>query len=84
MPTPPSSLVLGHAQGAPRYFLADRPVSGGDVLQLCCSGGWVAGRFEWDAGTGRAPTFYFSIELEGGGVAQQHLELPARAVMRWP
>jgi hypothetical protein len=61
------SLRLGRAQGADRFFLLDRPVSGGDVVQMCASG-----------------AFYFSIELDGGGVAQLHLPIPDRALLRWP
>jgi hypothetical protein len=78
------ALELGRAQGAARYFLLGRPVGGGDVVQLCCSGGWVTGRFEWDAGEGGAPTFYFSIEIAGGGVAQQAIVIPDGALLRWP
>lgn len=82
---PSGSLRLGRAQGADRYFLLDRPVSGGDNVQLCTSGGWITGRFEWDAGRGDDPRFYFSVELEGGGdVAQLHFPIPERALLRWP
>lgn len=84
MPGPSGSLQLGRAQGAPRYFLLDRSIGGGDIVQLCTSGGWITGRFEWDAGTGGVPTFYFSVELEGGGVAQLHFAIPDRALLRWP
>jgi hypothetical protein len=79
-----SSLKLGHAQGADRFFLLERPVSGGDIVQMCASGGWITGRFEWDTGQGGAPTFYFSVELEGGGVAQLQFPIPERALLRWP
>jgi len=79
-----ASLVIVHAQGVARYSLLDRPLSGGDIVQLCCSGGWITGRFEWDGDVGAPPHFYFSIELEGGGVAQQRLPLPDGALMRWP
>lgn len=79
-----STLRLGTAQGSTRYFLEDRVVSGGDIVQLCCSGGWLTGRFEWDAGLAKAPTFYFSIELEGGAVSQLSIDLPDSALMRWP
>jgi hypothetical protein len=78
------SLRLGRAQGTDRYFLGDRIVRGGDLVELCCSGGWIKGRFEWDPGMEAAPMFYFSIELDGGGVMQHALELPDRALMRWP
>jgi hypothetical protein len=84
MTTSSGSLQLGHAQGAPRYFLLERPVQGGDIVQLCTSGGWVTGRFEWDAGMGGVPTFYFSVELDGGGVAELSFPIPERALLRWP
>jgi len=72
------------AQGAERWFLDDRPLNGGDIVQLCCSGGWLTGRFECDAGTSDAPTFFFSIELGAGRVAQQSLVLPKGALLRRP
>lgn len=84
MPLSASSLRLGRAQGADRFFLHDRPVGGGDIVQLCTSGGWITGRFEWDAGVGGVPTFYFSVELEGGGVTQLDFPIPERALLRWP
>jgi hypothetical protein len=85
MPGPSGSLRLGRAQGADRYYLLDRPVSGGDCIQLCTSGGWITGRFEWDAGRDAPPSFYFSVELEGGGdVAQLHFAIPEGALLRWP
>jgi hypothetical protein len=83
MSSPTGSLRLGRAQGADRFFLLDRPISGGDVVQMCASGGWITGRFEWDAGVGGVPTFYFSVELDGGGVAQLHFPIPERALLRW-
>lgn len=84
MASPSGSLRLGHAQGTDRYFLGDRPLQGGDIVQLCASGGWITGRFEWDAGRGGEPTFFFSIELEGGGVEQLSFAIPDRALLRWP
>jgi hypothetical protein len=83
MASGPSTLVLGHAQGARRWFLCGRPLSGGDVVQLCCSGGWITGRFEWGAEMDARPFFYFSIEVEGGRVAEQSLAIPDGALMRW-
>lgn len=79
-----SWLRLAPAQGSVRYFLDDRVLHGGDIVELCCSGGWLKGRFEWDPGMGTAPSFHFSIELGGGEVAPQVLELPERALLRWP
>ncbi|AKU99583.1 hypothetical protein AKJ09_06247 [Labilithrix luteola] len=64
-----------------RWFLEERPLSGGDIVQLCCSGGWLTGRFEWDAGGG-PPSLHFSIELGGGRVAEQVIELPEGALLR--
>jgi hypothetical protein len=84
MASPSGTLRLGRAQGADRYFLLDRPISGGDVVQVCASGGWITGRFEWDSGEGGVPTFYFSIELAGGGVAQLDFPIPEGALLRWP
>lgn len=84
MPFPAGFLTLGHAQGSTRYFLLDRPISGGDVIELCASGGWLTGRFEWDAGIDGEPMFYFSVELDGGGVEQLSFPIPDRALLRWP
>ncbi len=84
MPGTAGSLQLAHAQGTVRYSLLGRVLSGGDVIQLCCSGGWVTGRFEWEGSTEAPPSFYFSIELDGGGIAQQVLAIPDRALLRWP
>jgi hypothetical protein len=80
MPSATGTLRLVTAQGTQRYALLDKVISGGDILELCCSGGWITGRFEWDTG----PTFFFSIEVEGGKVAQQSLPLPDGALLRWP
>jgi hypothetical protein len=78
------TLQLAHAQGTIRYALLGRPLSGGDIVQLCCSGGWITGRFEWEGSTELPPSFYFSIELEGGRIAQQAVPIPDRALLRWP
>jgi hypothetical protein len=82
--TEASALVLGTSLGVPRYLLDGRPLQGGDVVSLCCSGGWVTGRFEWDAGSETRPTFHFSIELGGGRVSMQAIELPDGALLRRP
>lgn len=78
----PETLTLGRAQGAARYMLGGRGLSGGDLVQLCCSGGWITGRFECDSGTGQQPTFYFSVEVGGGKVEQQSLVIPEGALLR--
>lgn len=78
------ALRLGRAQGGERFFLVGRPISGGDVVQICASGGWLTGRFECDAGSGATPMFYFSVELEGGGVEQLRFPIPENALLRWP
>ncbi len=76
------TLTVMHAQGSQRYALLGRPLSGGDVVQLCCSGGWLTGRFERDADG--PPRFHFSIELEGGGVQPHAIDVPDGALLRWP
>ena len=75
-------LTLGRAQGSTRYLLGGKVLSGGDVLQLCCSGGWLTGRFEWDRNEASPPMFFFSIELGGGRVEQQSIALPEGALLR--
>ncbi|AKF11686.1 hypothetical protein [Sandaracinus amylolyticus] len=76
------SLRRGIARGGEAWFLNDRSLHGGDIVELCCSGGWITGRFEHDVGTGGAPTFFFSIELGEGRVAQMSISLPEGALMR--
>ena len=83
MSVPSGTIELTYAQGTARYSLLGRALSGGDVVQLCCSGGWITGRFEWEGTTEASPSFYFSIELDGGGVAQQVLSIPDGALLRW-
>jgi hypothetical protein len=83
MSSEPGTLVLAHAQGARRWFLRDRPLSGGDIVALCCSGGWITGRFEWGAGMDAQPFFFFSIELGEGKVSPQSLAIPEGALLRW-
>jgi hypothetical protein len=53
-------------------------------MQLCFSGGWVTGRFEWSGDPGERPRFSCSIELDGGGVEEHVVEIPDRALLRWP
>ena len=67
-----------------RYYLADRPVHGGDTLQLCFSGGWVTGRYEWNADPSERPRFHCSIELEGGEVEECSIPIPEGALLRRP
>lgn len=78
----PETLRLAPAQGTLRWTLGGRVLHGGDIIQLCCSGGWLTGRFEVGSDVDARPTFYFSIELEGGRVAQQSLEIPEGALLR--
>ena len=78
------TLDLRDGAGGPRYYLAGRPVAGGAIVQLCLSGGWVTGRFEWMGETGDKPRFHFSVELAGGGAEQHALDMPDRALLRWP
>jgi len=80
----PGVLELVRAQGTVRYALLGRALSGGDIVQLCCSGGWLTGRFEWSGEFDTPPCFFFSIELQGGRVDQRMLDLPDGALLRWP
>ena len=66
-----------------KHVLSGRVVHGGDPVQLCFSGGWVTGRYEWE-GPEHPPRFHFSVELAGGRVWESHLELPGDALLRWP
>lgn len=84
MSTAGATLTVVQAQGTKRWGLAGRPLSGGDIVQLCCSGGWLMGRFEWHGDVATPPSFHFSIELAGGAVAQQTIVLPEGAILRWP
>ncbi len=84
MPSAPAPLRPGPNPALPRYYLGERALSGGDVLQLCISGGWVTGRYEYDPGIQPHPRFHFSIELDGGSQSQQAIELPEGALVRWP
>lgn len=77
----PTTLRLVPARGAVRYALDDRVLGGGDLIELCCSGGWLTGRFEWDGDVAEPPRFFFSIECVGG-VAQQSLAIPENALVR--
>lgn len=78
------SLELREAQGRLRFFLDGRMVSGGSTLELCFSGGWVVGRFEWSGDPSEAPRFHASIELAAGGVVEHCIALPDGAHLRWP
>ena len=66
-----------------RYCLAGRPINGGDTLELCISGGWVTGRFEWTQVEDELPTLHFSVELLAGQAAF-FIVLPEGACLRWP
>ena len=70
--------------GRPRYYLAGRPVPGGSVVQLCFSGGWITGRFDWSGSTDERPRLSCSIELDGGGAGEHSLAIPERALLRRP
>jgi len=77
-------LELRERGGRSKHWLLERTVNGGDPLALCCSGGWIVGRYEW-AGGEAAPRFHFSVELAGGGrVWESSFELPEGALLRWP
>ena len=76
-------LELRDRGGRWKHYLLQRPVNGGDPVELCLSGGWVIGRYEWNAGD-EAPRFHFSVELGGGRVWESSFELPEGALLRWP
>jgi hypothetical protein len=79
-----ASLELRERQdGRYKHFLSGRPLNGGDPVQLCFSGGWVTGRYEWSLPE-QPPRFHFSVELAGGRVWEAHIELPEGALLRWP
>lgn len=81
---PAGTLELRERGGRSKHWLLDRTVHGGDPLELCCSGGWLVGRYEWSGGEA-APRFHFSVELMGGGrVWESSFELPDGALLRWP
>jgi len=82
MTTEPETLRLAPAQGTLRWTLGGRVLHGGDLIQVCCSGGWITGRFEVGSDVDAKPLFYFSIELGGGKVAQQFIEIPEGALVR--
>jgi hypothetical protein len=80
-----ATLELLNRGGRLKYYLAGRPVSGGDPIDLCFSGGWVTGRFEWNGDGHVPPEFHFSITLLGEGrVHEASFVLPEGAIVRWP
>lgn len=82
---PTGSLQLLQRNGRFRYALLGRTLNGADPVELCFSGGWVIGSFEWSGEPAEPPRFHDSIELAAdGAVARGALEIPEGAVMRWP
>jgi hypothetical protein len=79
----PSVLTLRERGPRRTHLLHDRPLHGGDPIQLCFSGGWVTGRYEWPGGDA-PPRFHFSVELTGGRVWESCFDLPDGALLRWP
>lgn len=76
---------LVERNGRLRYRIDDRVLSGGTPVDLCFSGGWVTGRFEWSGDAHERPRFHYSIELLGeGAVETGSIEIPDGAVVRWP
>ena len=78
-----STLELRDQGGRPKHYLDGRPVSGGDLIEVCFSGGWLPMRYEWNGDVLRPPHFHFSVELGGGRVWESFLELPEDALLRW-
>lgn len=58
-----------------RYYLADRPVHCGDLLELHLNGQWLCGRYEWSGNPDDSPTFHLSDSISG---------LDEQSLMRWP
>ncbi|MBI5533599.1 MAG: hypothetical protein HY898_12845 [Deltaproteobacteria bacterium] len=81
---PSETLELRDGLSGPRYYLASRPLAGGTPIQLCFSGGWVTGRFEWSGDYADRPRMHCSIELCGGGTFDHSFEIPEDAIVRWP
>lgn len=80
-----TTLELVERFGRMRYRIGERGVTGGEPIDLCFSGGWVTGRFEWSGEAHERPNFHYSIELLGEGrVAEGVLAIPEDAVVRWP
>ena len=75
-----------------RYFLANRPVPQGALLELLLEGDlWIAGRFEWNGVEVRWPAFRVDLGVMPGeertnglGAPTGVLPLSPRAVLRWP
>jgi hypothetical protein len=85
MSTLSQTFRLVERDGRAKYWLGDRPVNGGDPIDLCFSGGWVTGRFEWTGVLAERPRFHYSIALVVNGcVVKGDLVLPEGAVVRWP
>ena len=85
MNTRPATLRPGSRSGEMRHYLSGRPVNGGDTIELCFSGGWVTGRYEWNSEQSeQQPSFHCSIVVDGGGVVERVIEIPENALVRWP
>ena len=82
MNTRPATLRPGSRSGEMRHYLSGRPVNGGDTIELCFSGGWFTGRYEWNSE--QQPSFHCSIVVDGGGVVERVIEIPENALVRWP
>jgi hypothetical protein len=79
------TLELIERHGRLRYRIEDRVINGGEPIDLCFSGGWVTGRFEWSGDAHERPNFHYSLELMGEGkVETGSLVIPEGAVVRWP
>lgn len=78
-----STLVLVDRAGHALYYLAGRPLSRGDIVDLCFAGGWVTGMYSWTGALEDRPCFHYSIELvRSGEVFRGMLEIPEGAVLR--
>jgi len=72
-------LIEDHDDGGRRYYLEDRPIHCGTLLEVYLQGGWLTVRFEMDAQ--QFPVY--SLRL-GEGWDQVSMRLPDTAELRWP
>lgn len=80
-----STLELSDRGGRLKHRLAGRPVHGGDPIQLCFSGGWVTGRYEWSGQAHEPAYFHYSLELIAEGQVEPGIiVIPEGAILRWP
>jgi aminoglycoside 6'-N-acetyltransferase len=80
--SPAGPLRIVPARGSLRWAIGDRVLDGSEIVELCCSGGWLTGRFEWNGTVDARPTFHFSVERGGADVAPHTIPIPEGAILR--